>query len=618
MTLIYPRLPEPSFAADDCIVEWRGSDGCPLTSSGAVPLGKNLTITLSFPRYAALASAPVIDFRRDSDGSSFSAVAEFLDIQGGRERYSAVVGFDAPALYFYRVKSGDATFASSIDQSEDFQLTVYDAGSGFSDAMAGGIIYQIFVDRFARSTRFAPKVKKNALLCGDWDGGIPIYPEKPGDPVDNNDFFGCSLYGVTDKLDYLRSLGVTFIYLNPIFDAHTNHKYDTGDYMSVDSMFGGDAAFKELISEAKKRGIGVILDGVFNHTGSDSLYFNRFGNYPSVGAYNSKASPYFDWYTFREYPDKYACWWGVEILPATNKSSDSFRDFIFGENGVVRHYLKMGISGWRLDVADELPDDFLERIHDAAKSENPDGFIIGEVWEDASNKIAYDVRRKYLLGHELDSVMNYPLRSAIIDYLSYSDATALSSAVERLRAHYPKPALDSLMNLLGTHDTMRIINQLGCEPEDYEELTNAELSKTALTPEQREKGVKLLRLAYLLCASLPGVPCVYYGDERGMEGWRDPFNRLPMKWDGSDDALTGFYAEIGKIRASYPQFAHGDIRFLCDSDGLLIFSRDDLIIAVNRSDSSKLIRFKRPRKELVGGKSGCEFTLETDGCAIFE
>lgn len=191
---------------------------------------------------------------------------------------------------------------------------------------------------------------------------MPEYPAYPGAPLKNNRFYGGTLLGIIDKLEYIRSLGVDTIYLSPIFDAASNHKYDTADYMSVDSMFGGEKAFKALIKKAHEYGIGIILDGVFNHTGSDSIYFNKYGHYKTLGAYQSKKSKYYSWYDFKNYPDEYTAWWGIDILPRIHPDKPDCRKYFVGKDGVIAKYASMGIDGFRLDVADELSDDFIAEI----------------------------------------------------------------------------------------------------------------------------------------------------------------------------------------------------------------------------------------------------------------
>lgn len=480
-----------------------------------------------------------------------------------------------------------------VEDAGERQLMLYDSGFSTSDFLKQGTIYHIFVDRFSPSGRCKPK--RGAVINRDWDGGVPQYAERRGAQLKNNEFFGGDIYGIIDKLEYIKSLGVTALYLSPIFEAASNHKYDTADYMHVDSMFGGDKAFTELCTECKKLGISVILDGVFNHTGDDSIYFNRCGTYDQPGAYNSRESEYYRWYSFTEYPDKYECWWGIDILPRVNCDDESFRRYILGENGVVGKYMRIGASGFRLDVADELSDEFISELRSSVKKENPDGAVIGEVWEDASNKISYGKRRKYLSGSELDSVMNYPLRSAVIEYLLRGNYTALKRATEGLYRHYPKCVSDVLMNFLGTHDTERILTVLGGEPSDG--YSPRELSRKRMNDDQMRAGIVLLKCAYTIIATVYGVPSIYYGDETGMQGYYDPFCRMPYPWKNQNYELIDFFRSIGKIRSEYTVFRDGFFKIMkCDSD-LFMFERyndcERIITAVTRN-ADVSISFEAP------------------------
>lgn len=436
----------------------------------------------------------------------------------------------------------DPTVLEDSAEAGERQFLIYAEKASSSEAIKTGIIYHIFVDRFNRSGKCG--VKEGAILDPNWDRGIPQYGEYPGADVSNNVFFGGDLYGVTEKLPYIASLGVSTIYLSPVFDAASNHKYDTADYLTVDSMFGGDEALRELCAEAKKYGIGIMLDGVFNHTGSDSVYFDKESRYDSVGAYESKKSSYYDWFNFKTYPDEYECWWGVKILPRVNSAHESYRSFICDE--VVDKWMKAGVSHWRLDVADELSEVFLSHLEEKVHSMSSDAQIIGEVWEDASDKVSYGRRRHYLSSGQLSSVMNYPLRSAILSYIAYGDDESLRRATEGLYRRYPKHVSDTLMNFLGTHDTERALTVLG--DADYFDLTNDELSVRNMACVDREAAVRKLKEAYAMICALPGVPCVFYGDEAGMEGYRDPFCRKPFPWKNIDSDIFDEYQKLGNIR----------------------------------------------------------------------
>ena len=523
---------------------------------------------------------------------------DWVAIEGSNDVYTCTIDMSkiGVGLYYYKyeIDSPSSTFygcgkkATELsplvnDSDGMIQLLIYQEKSSCAKWMHGGIMYQIFVDRFNKSGKCKPK--STAVMNEDWYGGIPQFADVPGGYVENNMFFGGDLYGVIEKLDYLKSLGVTCLYLCPIFDAYSNHKYDTGDYMSIDSMFGSEKAFDQLVSETKKRDMHIILDGVFNHTGSDSIYFNKNGTYDSVGAYQSKSSPYYEWYNFRDYPNDYECWWNVKILPRVNSNNESYQNYILGDGGVVEKWMKKGVDGFRLDVADELSDDFLKRLNTKLKSINPDGIIYGEVWEDASNKIAYDKRKKYFLGNELDSVMNYPLRDAVISYIKYGDCDSFYDTCMMLYSHYPRHNSDLLMNLLGTHDTERILTVLGGE--SSEGYSNKELSLKKMSKAEKKRAVELLKLAYTIIATVPGVPCIYYGDEAGMEGYRDPFNRLPYPWGKENTELLEYYKKIGKIRHGEPVFKNGFFEIITCNPDILSFARYNndrfAVTIINRS-----------------------------------
>lgn len=483
-------------------------------------------------------------------------------------------------LYFYRFSVLTDSGKRDIEaEGEPWQLTVYDGGYRAPEWITGGLYYQIFTDRFFRGNADSHTDKA-------W-GETPDYAPSADGVVRRDDHFGGDLEGITEKLPYLAELGVSCIYLCPIFEAESNHKYDTADYMKIDPRYGDEAALRALCSNAEKLGMRVMLDGVFDHTGSNSVYFNKDGRYGGGGAYQSQASPYYNWYQFTQWPEKYACWWGIDTLPQVNETEESYMDFILGGGGVIEKWMDCGVSGWRLDVADELPDAFLSRLRETVKRRSPDGLIIGEVWEDASNKVSYGVRRRYLLGGELDSVTNYPFKNAIIEYAKSGAAEAIAKTVATVCGNYPKPALDCLMNVLGTHDTARIITVLGgVEYADMDEKAEARL-----TGEDYRRARELLKLCALLQFTLPGVPCIYYGDEAGLQGYDDPFCRRCFPWGQEDTELTEWYCALSRLRREHPCFDGGDY-FLCAAqDGVFSFERrryeDRCTIVCNMGDSDR-------------------------------
>ena len=591
--------------------------GRELTHLGAFPKGEILRLTVTCPRTLG-ASAVVLRLNRDGETEQdtlFEFVSE--DITTLTDTYeltldTAALCGDAPSgLFYYRllfVRRGDTLFTDSINNVDfelvshggtAFRMLVYESDYTAPAWFGDGVMYHVFVDRFYRGEgeTHRRQGERAPEINPDWECGIPQYPEYPGAHLTNHVHFGGNLWGVAEKLDYLASLGVKVIYLSPIFEAYSNHKYDTGDYMTVDGGFGGEPALDNLIQKANEHGMKIILDGVFNHTGDDSRYFNRYGLYPTEGAAQVKDSPYHNWYHFRKFPDEYESWWGIPILPKLNHTNPTCRSYFTGEDGVCAHYVKKGIGGWRLDVADELCDEFLDELRvsvKAASADRKDGpaVIIGEVWENAADKVAYGNRRRYLQGKQLDSVMNYPVRSGILAFIRDGDAEMLYHTLTELYASYPRSVSDSLMNLIGTHDTERILTVLGSDYEDYDR-PNAELATARLSPERREKAARLLKLASTLQFTVFGIPSVYYGDEVGMEGYHDPFCRFPFPWHDLNhptraDLLT-HYRALGDLRKS-PAFHGGDFKILHHGETHIAYERvatngsDRVVIAVHRGE----------------------------------
>lgn len=485
-----------------------------------------------------------------------------------------------------------ACHESSINFGDLYQLTVYEKEFETPDFLKGGIMYQIFPDRFYRSGKTHDNVPKDRIMRENWED-TPYYRPDENGHVWNNDYFGGDLDGIVQKLPYLKSLGVTCIYLNPIFESHENHRYNTANYRKVDPLLGTNDDFKALCAEAKRFGISIILDGVFSHTGADSIYFNKFNRYDSVGAYNSKESEFFPWYTFYEYPDKYEAWWGIDTLPNVQENNKEYTDYICGDGGVLDYWLSLGAAGYRLDVADELPDVFLDNLNRCVKKHGREKIIIGEVWEDASNKESYGVKRRYLLGSQLDSVMNYPFRSAIMDYVLGGSPYDFRNSIMTIVENYPKPTVDVLMNSISTHDIERAINILGgesCEGKDKDWMCGH-----WLTNEEYELGRNRMKVAMALQYFLPGVPCVYYGDEAGLQGYKDPFNRRCYPWGKEDKGLLEYTKLLAKIRKSSKVFRDGTLKFLYMDDNVIAFSRarssrrKAVIIYINRSGHQQII-----------------------------
>lgn len=462
--------------------------------------------------------------------------------------------------FFGRGLDGTATRG---DWLPEWQLTVTECDYKTPNWAKRGVIYQIFADRFCKKGNIP--FTKRGRLHSDWYERPDIAED--GKVYRADDFFGGNIEGIISKLDYIQSLGVKCIYLSPIFKSCSNHRYDTGDYLAIDELFGTEEQFKKLLDEANDRGIEIMLDGVFNHTGADSKYFNREGTYDTLGAYQSKQSPYYDWYYFTHYPDEYACWWGSTVVPTVNKSAQGYRNLVLGENGVIDKWSKLGVKGWRLDVVDELPIDFTYDLCSRIKDEDKDMLIVGEVWEDASTKIAYSEWRPYFMGKQLDSVMNYPFKEAILAYTLDGDKDAFISRVGDILEHYPKQSLDCLMNLIDSHDTARAITTLSGvkPPRDKKDRADFRLSQ-----EQYALAKRRLKFASTLQYVLPGVPCVFYGDEAGVQGWEDPLNRGTYPWGREDTDLINHYKTLGKFRENYAEFLQGETHFVPDADNLVM------------------------------------------------
>ena len=516
--------------------------------------------------------------------------------------------------YYFIVKTADKTFyygnnAARLggwgqqyrQEPPSYQITVYDRGSVTPDWMKQAVVYQIFPDRFHRGdvplSQFTGK--PNALLHGSWND-LPRYIKDPaGGGILYFDFFGGTLKGIREKLDYLADMGITCLYLNPVFESRSNHHYDTGNYKKIDSFLGTEEDFANLCKEAKEHGIRVILDGVFSHTGDDSIYFNRRGSYPGTGAYQSEKSPYYSWYRFKRFPEEYSCWWGDKSLPEVDETDSSYQDFIIRDkDSVMKHWLQAGISGWRLDVADELPDEFLTAFYSELKKTSPEAALIGEVWEDASNKISYSKQRAYLCGGKLDSVMNYVLRRLMLDFLlDRADAGHTNTLYLQQMENYPKENLYVMLNLVGSHDVERVLSVLDASGKDLPE-ASAELSDLG-TGEQR------LLLLWAWQMTLPGMPCIYYGDEAGMRGGKDPDNRRPYPWGRENKQLQAYCRAFIQLRKKFdalrtgrmiPVYAEGDVYIYARSieGGKDVFGKpaeDGLFfVALNRGNTAHTVR----------------------------
>lgn len=481
-----------------------------------------------------------------------------------------------------------------------YQITVYDKDYKTPGWFKNSVAYQIFPDRFYNANPDGSFLgDRTDIIKRNWGDEPYCSPEQFGGEYLSNDFFGGNLKGIEEKLSYLKELGISVIYLNPIFKAYSNHRYDTGDYEKIDSVLGTEADFVSLCKRADEMGIKIILDGVFNHTGSNSKYFNKNGEYDSIGAYQSENSPYYDWYRFGSTKDDYESWWGMKTLPHVEEASPSYQKYILsGEDAIIKKWLRLGASGWRLDVVDELPGFFVKLLRKNVKSEDKDAVIIGEVWEDASNKISYGEEREYFLGGELDSVMNYPLKNAIIDaVLGYIDANALSRRIMSLKENYPPQAFYSCLNMLSSHDSTRLIMAVsGVETPPSRTAQASFVMNDRMRTVAREKAL----VATALQMTLPGVPCIYYGDEIGMEGFADPSCRRCFLWENIKN--NPYMDSIKKwidIRKSSSVFAEGELEVLYTVGRVFGFARytenEKYVVVANMGDSGERIRLDTGR-----------------------
>ena len=499
--------------------------------------------------------------------------------------------------------SSDACHAWLQETPKDgFRFTVYEKTFKTPDWFKKAVLYQIFPDRFAFSSDGTAErgIAYHRSLGQTAELHLSVEEEPRWQPREGekeylpDDFYGGTLRGIREKLPYLQQLGITCLYLNPIFEARSNHRYDTSDYMKIDPIAGTDEDFSLLCASAESLGIRVLCDGVFSHTGADSVYFNRDGHYPLPGACQSEPSPYDTWYDFRHFPDDYRSWWGFRELPEVEENDRSWQQFVVsGEHSAVKKWLRLGASGWRLDVADELPDDILCLIRKSAREEKEDALILGEVWEDAVLKESYGARRRYALGASLDSVMNYPFRAAVLDFLHRKiDAWALCGFLTSQQQHYPRPMYLCLMNLLGSHDVERIRTNLAVETELKDLSRREQLSvEKEIGDAALKRAEQLSYLAAVIQFSIPGVPSIYYGDELGMTGVNDPFNRRPMEWQKDGCTFQNRIRELIRLRSSHRALTEGDAFFLAaDADVILILrtcSEERALSVINRSDEKK-------------------------------
>lgn len=560
---------------------------------GTLVPGQTCTLHIHIPS-SVQASVVCCRIQHEDAAPALTVPLTLQSSDGTYDIFSGSFAFEERGLFFYYFfiecptggfrlfKAGDGT---NMEAGDLWQVSCVPADFTTPDWAKGATIYQVFPDRFRRCGKCDLTGKLEPYTVHrHWDDEVDWRPTPEG-KVLNNDFFGGNFRGITEKMDYIASLGVTILYLNPISKSFSSHRYDTGDYKTPDPMLGTVEDFTAMCDAAHKRGIKVVLDGVYSHTGSNSLYFDKDGTFGGNGAYCSKKSPFYSWYTFNRYPDSYVSWWNFDTLPTVRKMDPNFVKYIItDEDSVVAHWLRLGADGYRLDVVDELPNEFVDLLKKRIRQIRPDALLIGEVWEDASNKVAYNIRKRYFVDGVLDSAMNYPFRTAILNFLrEQDDGRGLKDAVMTIMENYPPQVVLCNMNMLGTHDTARILTAL---VDDFEG-SREQNAKRHLSRSQYITAQERLMMASFLQYMLPGCPSLYYGDEAGMEGQKDPFNRRTYPWGYEDQELLAHFVRLGQLRRSQEALRLGSIQFFHCEDHRLGFIRayngKQLKIYVNRS-----------------------------------
>lgn len=510
----------------------------------------------------------------------FSVDVEFTNV-GYYFYYFKVVEYGKIISIVKNPLNNDSIVSDNIYNK--WQLTVYnsilnDSETGFENS----VMYQIFPDSFYREEIRKSGILSDRIIIDTNYAGIIEDGDRKN--IKNNTYYGGNIEGIRRKLSYLKDMGINVIYLNPIFEAHSNHRYNTANFMNLDPLLGTNEEFISFCKDAHNMGIKIILDGVFNHVGADSIYFNKFKRYDILGAYNSKSSTYYSWFknNFYHYPDSYKGWWGdAKGLPAVDTYAPEYIEYICGENGVVKTWLERGADGFRLDVIDELPNEFIDILCSSIKKYGGK-IIIGEVWEDATEKFdMYGKRRRYLLGSQIDTVMNYPFFNCAYSYIKYGDFSNLYNGIMSIFEHYPKYSIKLLMNLLSTHDIERISNRLASE------------GKREFTKEQLAYSRKMLLLLFVMQFTFPGIPCIYYGDEIAMMGKGNLENRRYFNWECKDNSFIQYIKELASLKKNN-EALQGDFSFLQLTKEVLIYKRvhnkKSIIVIINRSENRYILK----------------------------
>ena len=617
------------------------------TPYGAVPVNTRVKFNLKAAK-DDLTQAKLIIV--SGDGSKIIEMEKKESFEDGSDKWTAEYTPNKIGMnkYYFVLSNGsevkaygddDGYFGSgkldNLGSVKLYDLNVYESGFKTPDWMKNGIAYQIFPDRFYNGDRKNDTAQKTARgsvnyeFYKDWyaipeDPQIeddPNYAGTKGDGIWCNEIYGGDIKGVTDKLDYLKALGVNILYLNPISHSISNHRYDTTDYRNIDPILGNMDDFLKLKDEAQKRGMNIILDGVFNHVSDDSIYFDRYEKYAAtgkpLGAYqywskvydlmnNNKMDKepaeaqvqsdyksqgitdfhYKDWFVINnklvgegnERHYDYEGWWGYDSMPVIQSLNGSeynvktwADEIIDGPNSNSRYWLRNGSDGWRLDVGNEVSDETWRKFRTAVKSEG-DNVIIGEIWADAS---------KYILGDMYDSVMNF-VKGKNEDGQCISAKQSINE-LEAMREQYPREAFEAMLNLVGSHDTQRAISNID----------GAKKSEKGVAKEPSKEALESMKLVPLIQMTYPGTPCIYYGDEAGIPGCDDPDNRRGMIWGKGNKELVEWYAKLANIRDNYEVLRTGDIKVVdIDSDDMVAYLRtndnDKALVLVNRADENSI------------------------------
>ena len=474
--------------------------------------------------------------------------------------YYFEIAVDGECIYYANnseLLGGEGSIYDSIPENL-YQITIYDIKYPVPKWFSESSIYHIFVDRF-----YNPEIDLEDLN------------------LELESVWGGNLKGIIDKLDYIQSLGVSTIYLSPIFEADEYHRYHTGDYEKIERSIGDEDIFAKLVKEIKKRNMHIILDCVFNHCSWNSKYFNKFNSYDTIGAYQSKDSKYYDWFIFNEYPDDYYTYLDVKELPKFNGENEGLLNYLlYNDDSIIKRWMDYGIDGWRIDAANYMEDNYLEKIYDVVKSYNPDAVVISECWNDASNYLYYDNKeyRRFLAGLQNDSMIHFPLHGLIIEFVNGGyTADVFKSKYYSLMENYPLEYFYSTMNFISNHDLFRALTFF-------------------------DNNLDYLMTAFCLLFTLPGIPTIYYGDEVGLDGDWEPDCRKAFPWSNINYELLEVVRLLSNMRNNHDALKRGNIQFM-DFNDLLVFKRsfenEELIIVLNNTDEDILFDYDDNLKDVL-------------------